>query len=192
MQEITQDLDKIGEDARNTFGRLSAQQLNWKASPETWSVGQCFEHLIKANSAFLPEIESIIKGEKQQSFWQTYSPLSGFFGNLLFKSVSPEAPRKLKAPKRATPSASSISGTIIEEFVNHQAQLVQAIRQTEKLDAKKIVVTSPFIKAITYSLFDAYRIIAAHEKRHFQQAERVMHAAGFPPARDDSESERTS
>jgi len=180
MNETLSELEKISENARNAFGNLSAAQINWKPSAESWSIGQCFEHLIKINSAYFPEFESIIKGEKKQNFWENNSPLSGFFGNLLFKSLSPKAERKLKAPKLARPSASDIAPTIIEDFVKHQAELADKIRRTENLDTKKIIITSPFIKAITYSLFDAYRIIATHEKRHFQQAERVMQADGFP------------
>src|SRR5215831_8872791 len=99
MQEIISELEGIAENARTAFGDLSAGQINWKPSLETWSVGQCFDHLIKINSAFFPEFESIIKGEKKPGLWESYSPLSRFFGNLLFRSVSPEAPRKLKAPK---------------------------------------------------------------------------------------------
>jgi len=182
MQEIVNELEEIGTNARQTFGRLSPTQLNWKSSAEAWSVGQCFEHLIKINAAFFPQIESIIKGEKTPKFWERYSPFSKFFGNLLFKSVSPEAKRKLKAPKAATPTASLVSASIIVDFVNHQAELIDRVRQTESLNPKSIIITSPFIKAITYSLFDAYRIIVTHEKRHFEQAVRVAHEAAFPPS----------
>src|SRR5262249_4636875 len=99
---------------------------------------------------------------------------------LLFKSLSPEAERKLKAPEVATPSASNISPAIIDEFVKLQVELAGKIRQTETLDTKKIIITSPFIKVITYSLFDTYRILVTHEERHFGQAERVMQADSFP------------
>lgn len=180
VNEIISELEKISADAQTTFGKLSAEQINWKPSDAGWSAGQCFEHLIKINSAYFGEFESIIKGERENRFWEKYSPLSGFFGNLLFKNLSPKAERKLKAPKVAEPSASDVSPTIIKDFVSHQSGLIDKIRLTENLDTKKIIITSPFIKAITYSLSDAYRIIVTHEKRHFEQAERVMEAKGFP------------
>lgn len=180
MNEIISKLEKISEQTEQTFGKLSAEQLNWKPSAESWSVGQCFEHLIKANSAFSPEIDSIISGERKQNFWESYSPLSGFFGSLLIKSVSPQAERKLKAPKLAQPATREISSTIIEDFVKNQAEVIAKIKQTQSLDTKKIIVTSPFVKFITYSLFDGFRIIFAHEQRHFQQAECVMQTQGFP------------
>jgi hypothetical protein len=180
MNEIISELQTISENARKTFGSLSPEQINWKASAESWSVGQCFEHLIKINSAYFDDFDSITKGERKQNFWENYSPLSGFFGNLLFKSLSPETERKLKAPKSARPSASNIAPTIIEDFAAHQTELADKIRQTENLDVKKIILTSPFAKVVTYSLFDSYRIIVTHEKRHFAQAERLLQTDGFP------------
>ena len=180
MREIISELEKISNEAKQTFGGLSAMQINWQASAEKWSVGQCFTHLSKINSAYFPEFACISKGGRKQTFWENYSPLSGFFGNWLFKSLSPQAERKLQSPKAAQPSASEVAPTIIADFVKHQAELIDYIWQTEHLDTTRIIITSPFIKAITYSLFDAYRIIATHEKRHFAQAVRVLQTGGFP------------
>jgi hypothetical protein len=41
-------------------------------------------------------------------------------------------------------------------------------------------MTSPFIKIITYSVLDGYRLMLAHDRRHFEQARRVMLSRGFP------------
>ena len=41
-------------------------------------------------------------------------------------------------------------------------------------------VTSPVSPVATYSLLDAYRIVVAHERKHFEQARRVTQAEGFP------------
>jgi len=180
MNEIITELEEIAADAQKTFGNLSAEQINWKPDAESWSVGQCFDHLIKINTAYFPEFETIIKGERKQTFWEKYSPLSGIFGSLLYKSLSPQAARKLKAPRVVQPSASDIAPTIIEDFVRHQTEVIDKIRQTEKLNPKKIILTSPFAKFVTYSLFDGFRIIATHERRHFAQAERVTQAENFP------------
>jgi hypothetical protein len=180
MSEIIAELQQIAENVQTAFGHLSAEQINWKPSETGWSVGQCFEHLIKINSEYFPEFENIIKGARKNRFWENYSPLNGFFGNLMIKSLSPQARRKLKAPKAAEPSASDVSPGVIEDFVKHQAKLIDQIRQTKNLDTKKIILTSPFIKVITYSLFDTFRILVTHEKRHFGQAERVAEMADFP------------
>jgi hypothetical protein len=180
VRNLVADLEEITVDVRNSFDSLTSGQINWKSSSESWSVGQCLEHLIKINSAYFRQFDEIIKWDRKQTFWENYSPFSGFFGNLLYKNLSPKAERKLKAPETARPSASELSTSIVADFSNHQTELIGKIKQTENLDTRKIIITSPFIKAITYSLFDAYGIIVTHERRHIQQAKRVTKTEGFP------------
>jgi hypothetical protein len=98
----------------------------------------------------------------------------------LIKSLDPAATRKLKAPGRFQPSSSDISGSSIEDFVELQAKVAESIEATKKLNPGRIVITSPAASMITYSLMDAFRIIVVHEKRHFQQAQRVTKETGFP------------
>ena len=166
-------------DAQSTFGNLSPAQLNWKPSAERWSVGQCFEHLITSNKGYLPIIDDVLKGRKQ-SVWESMPILPGLAGKLLIKSLDPASTRKLKAPKSFQPAQSDINASVIDDFVQQQTRIVEKMKATEHLDLEKIIITSPALGAITYSLMDAYRIIVVHEHRHFQQAKRVTDETAFP------------
>ncbi len=178
-------LDELGavtEDARRVFGRLSAAQLNWKPSPERWSVGQCFDHLIRTNRTFFADMEKIAAGTHKASLWGRVSPLSGFFGRLILKALDPEKGRKTKAPRVFHPASSDVAADIIERFAGHQRELVERMRATAGVDLARTIVTSPVTAVATYSLLDAYRIVVAHERKHFEQARRVTGAEGFPAA----------
>lgn len=186
MDSLTADLgtlitsaNKIADETSSTFGNLSVAQLNWKPSPERWSVGQCFDHLLTANKGYFPVIEEVLAGKKR-TFWQSIPVLPGLAGRLLIKSLDPSTTRKVKAPKRFEPAQSSISGSIINDFVAQQGRIVEKMKATEHLDLENIVITSPAAAVITYSLIDAYRIIVVHEQRHFQQAKRVTEEPAFP------------
>jgi hypothetical protein len=54
------------------------------------------------------------------------------------------------------------------------------MKATEHLDLDGIIISSPVTPVVTYSLMDAYRVIVVHERRHFQQAQRVTQESGFP------------
>jgi hypothetical protein len=54
------------------------------------------------------------------------------------------------------------------------------MKATAELPIEESIITSVVSPVVTYSLLDAYRILVAHERRHFQQAERVMQMPGFP------------
>ena len=179
LNNLTGELQTISADVQKTFGNLNAEQVNWKPSAEGWSVGQCFEHLIKTNEMFYGELDKIADGTRQSSFLENWSPLSGVFANLLIGSLQKDA-RKFKAPSPKIVPPSEIDENIIEIFAVHQAELIGKIKQTEAADWNKIKITSPFMKFMTYKLADGFRVVIEHEKRHFRQATRVTQTEGFP------------
>jgi hypothetical protein len=173
MSEIVSEIETISANTEKSFGKLSAEQINWKPSETGWSVGQCFEHLIKSNELFYGDLDKIADGTRTNSFLENYSPLSGFWANLLIGSLKKDS-RKFKAPTQKIVPPSEIDGAIIEKFVSHQTELIGKIKQTESADWNKIKITSPFMKLMTYKLSDGFQVIVEHEKRHFRQAERVI------------------
>ena len=179
MNEIITELQMISADTQKTFGKLSAEQINWKPSETGWSIGQCFEHLIKSNEMFYDEFDKIADGTRTNSLLESYSPLSGFWANLLIGSLKRDS-RKFKAPTLDIVPPSEIDANIIEIFAGHQSKLISKIKQTESANWKKIKITSPFMSLITYKLSDSFQVIVEHEKRHLRQAERVTTASGFP------------
>jgi DinB superfamily len=180
LDTLLRDAKQIADDARASFGAMSPAQLNWKPSAERWSIAQCFDHLMTSNRGYFPIMESVRDGKKQHTFWTRLPVLPGLAGKLLLKSLDPASTRKLKAPKNFQPAQSDISASIIDDFVAQQEQLIEGMKSTSDLDLEKIVITSPALSFVAYSLMDAYRVIVTHERRHFQQAERVAAEPGFP------------
>jgi hypothetical protein len=179
MNEVVSELEKISENTRAVFGGFSAEQVNWKPSAEGWSAGQCFEHLIKTNELFYDELEKIANGTRRNSFWENWSPLSGLSGRLLINSLKKDE-RKFKAPTQKIVPPSNVDEKIIEKFIAHQAELIEKIKRCEKADWQKTVITSPFMKLMTYRLEDGFTVVVEHERRHFRQAERVTKLEDFP------------
>jgi hypothetical protein len=180
LDALIGELGVIAGRAREVFGRLSAEQLNWKPGPERWSVGQCFDHLITTNSCFFPDMERVASGEYKTSLWGRVSPLSGLFGRLVLRALDPARGMKTKAPAVFQPTSSDVDADVIERFAAHQGKLTALMRATAARDPARTIVTSPVTRLATYSLLDAYRIAVAHERKHFEQARRVTEAEGFP------------
>lgn len=179
--QVTSALRQVADDAKATFGSLSSGQLNWKPAPKSWSIAQCFDHLITTHSLYFPLFDKLADGTPSPTFWEKYSPLSGFFGRFLIRSLRPENAKPMKTTSKALPSSSKIGGDIIGRYCRHQEQLIAAIEKIPAdVDPRKTMVTSPLMGLVTYSLDDCYEIIAVHGPRHFNQAKRVMENAGFP------------
>jgi hypothetical protein len=181
IKETTKALESISDDARTNFGKLSPQQLNWKPAPKSWSLAQCFDHLITTHSLYFPLFERLASGKIQMSFWERTSPLSGFFGRFLIKNLDPNNLKKMKTTAKAFPSESEIAGDIIDRFCEHQDQLIGHLQNLPAdLDAAKTIITSPLLGIVTYSLADTFTILDVHCRRHFDQALRVTQMDEFP------------
>jgi hypothetical protein len=178
IQSVISDLESISEDARASFGGLTSRQLNWKPAAKSWGVAQCLEHLITINSLYFPIFEKMRVGNVSNSFWEKYSPFSGFFGRFLIKGLGPENPKKMKTSKKAYPSSSEIDGGIVERFREHQRQLAGHIGKISPELDLKTMLTSPLAGFVTYSLDDCLTILVVHERRHLLQAKRVMESFG--------------
>ena len=186
IDSVISDLDAVVKEARDSFGALTIEQLNWKPAPDSWSVGQCLDHLIKSNEEFFPELDAIAAGTRKNTFWQNWSPLSGIAGAFLVSTLKKDN-QKVKTNQKMTPP-SDIGADIIERFAAHQAELAEKLRAADKAEWRKVVLTSPFVKIMTYRMDKGLEAIIEHEKRHLRQAKRVVEMDGFAkPAKASAE-----
>jgi Na+-translocating ferredoxin:NAD+ oxidoreductase RnfD subunit len=93
LLNLVTEMTSIADNAQLTFGNLTAAQLNWKPSTDVWSIGQCFDHLITTNKAYIPIIEQVLTGKKQSTLWEKTPLLPNLFGKLLIKYLSPQSTR---------------------------------------------------------------------------------------------------
>lgn len=181
LDQILANLAAINTEVKTTFGAMANEPLNWKPAPAEWSIGQCLEHLIITNRAYFPELERIIRGDPSPNIWLRAPLLPDLFGWLLKKSMAPNSPAKMKAPKLIEPSTSQLPVTLVADFAATQRQVSALIQATAPLNWAKTRITSPLAgEVITYSLQDCFEIFVLHEKLHVNQAKRVMATPGFP------------
>ena len=178
VENINTEFEAISADVRGSFGSLTPAQLNWKPAAESWSVAQCLDHLIKSNEEFFPEFDNVAAGTRKNSFWENYSPLTGMAGKFLV-SVLQKDNKRVKTNQKMTPP-SDVAADIVERFLQHQNELSGKVESIRNADWDKVVVTSPFMKLMTYRLSSGLQAIVEHEKRHIRQAKRVVATEGFP------------
>jgi hypothetical protein len=178
LEGVVVQLKSVSEDIKKSFDGLSSEQLNWKPAPESWSIAQCLDHLIKSNEEFYPELDKLADGTRKNTFWQSWSPLSGIAGSFLVSTLKKDS-QKVKTNEKMTPP-SDIEGDIVERFLRHQDVFADKLRLTGGAEWRKVVLTSPFVKIMTYRMDVGLQALIEHEKRHVRQAKRVMENNGFP------------
>lgn len=179
LAEAIREIERVTAEVRRDFDMLSPEQLNWKPATDRWSIGECLEHLITANSLYFGIVEAILAGRYSKPFLGRIPGYAGLCGGMLVNAVSPQTARKTKTMPVFEPARSAVGANEVARFAEHQHRLVLTIRKSERLDLEKTIVTSPATSLIAYSLLDAWRLIAAHEARHLEQARDVAKTDGF-------------
>jgi len=180
IKAILQKGNEARQKVQSEFSNLSLQQLNWKASPESWSIAQCLNHLVVSDSSYFSTLDKITDGSYQASFWRKYSPFSKVFGRVLKDQLREQVGRKLKAPKKFLPAASEFSMEILERYYKNLDDFSGLIARCRNIDLDKTVITSPAVSFVTYSLRDAMQFLMQHEHRHINQAARIKMNENFP------------
>ena len=180
LVDIGRELEQIARDTRERFGRLDAQQLNWKPDATRWSVAQCLEHLMTANRLMLRGAADALTPSRPKTIWQRLPLLPAVFGPMMVRSQAPENTRRFTAPPAARPATSEVGGDIVEHFIEQHRDAAGRVSLLDERVASETIMASPFVRVITYSVLDGWRLLVAHDRRHLAQANRVMDAPGFP------------
>jgi hypothetical protein len=180
LPQVLAGLEAVAVDAQRTFGNLDARQVNWRPDAAKWSVAQCLEHLIAANRLMMTAGQRAFDESHPRTFWQRMPGLPGIFGRLLIRSQAPQATRKYTASPLAQPAASDLAGDVVTRFVSQNHEIVAWLRGLDEPRLARVVMVSPFVAFIVYSVLDGARLVLAHDHRHIEQARRVTQAPGFP------------
>lgn len=167
-------IDQTTQKFTRTFGELSHEELNWKPSPDAWSIAQNIEHLVLINESYFPIIESIREGSYSTPIISKIGFLVSFFGNFLLKAVDPTRKNKVKTFPVWEPRESNVPAGILDRFVEHQSELKKVIAHSQDLVEQGVVISSPANKYIVYKLETAFEVLVTHEKRHFEQSKEVL------------------
>jgi len=168
------------EKARLEFSNISSEQLNWKPSPESWSIAQCLEHLIMADRCYFSNLKKIVEGTYKMSFWEKYSPFTAACGRIMKDQLQEQVKRKMIAPAKIRPSASEFKVGIIDRYHKSLDEFLEYISKCINIDIDKTIISSPTLQIVTYSLRDAFYFLIRHEHRHLNQAIRVKNYEAFP------------
>jgi len=180
LSELSAALAGIARETQATFGGFDSRQLNWRPDAARWSVGQCFDHLVKSNDLMCQAAERALGDSAPRTLWERVPLVPGVLGRMLIRSQAPSSTRKFIAAPTAHPATSDIAVDIIQRFVDQHHDAVARLQALDERAAARAIMTSPFVSVIIYSVLDGWRLVVAHDRRHVEQARRVTLLPEFP------------
>jgi len=151
---------------------LSKEQLNFKPTPESWSVANCVEHLAISESAFFGLTQQSLQTEANPDL-RSELPFNDeqILGFITDRSTKV----KTQPPFEPKNNFESYDGSL-NEFTDKRKASIKFMKRT-KDDFRNHYYDFPFGKV------DAYQVVlfmSGHTTRHTAQIKEVMTHADFP------------
>lgn len=168
--------------ATSRLHRLVAEldEDTWSSRPATggWSIAECVEHLNVTSRAFVPLLRGRLDGPPATETSGSRPFRRDVTGWLLCRAVEPPARMRTRTAPPFEPEAIGSMADTIAAFEGLQQTLVALLRDgvERALPLDRLKMASPFNGRVTYSVWSAFRVLAAHQRRHLWQAERVRRA----------------
>ena len=152
---------------QSTDGRL----FTVRPKPMSWSAAECLAHLSISTEMFLPVLRQAIDGARNGKTKR--KPRMDVIGRVLAWFMEPPIRKRMTTTAPFVPKSTRARNEAFGEFVTLQEKLIDLLRDAREVDVGAKIV-SPFDRRVRYNLYSAFRIIAAHERRHLWQAEQAV------------------
>jgi len=166
-------LEKSRDHMLKVLDGLSDEQLNFKATPESWSIAECVEHITISENAFGGLLKMTVaegdnpalKDSVQMKDEELYSMITN-------------RSQKVKTSEQFEPSGKFGSNAeTVEAFVKARNGHIEYIKTTQD------DLRNRFNSNLPFGTVDAYQLLifaAGHAERHVLQMEEVMKSKGYP------------
>lgn len=151
---------------------LTNEQLNFKATPDSWSVAECLEHIAFSEGALFGMLQGTLKEPanpaRRSEIKMTDEQVKGMISSRERKVKTQEA----FEPKNQFGSAEGS----LKEFIAKRDSNIEFTKTTQE-DLRNHYAVMPFA---TFDSFQVLIFITGHSARHTAQIEEVLANANFP------------
>lgn len=186
LTAITDALDAVDRQAGALVADLDQAQFNWRPAGGGWSIAQCLDHLTRANSVYLDALRAAAAKARSAQFVRRGPIRPGLLSRLFIGAMGPRTrmkPMKMPAPSVAVPASQSSlrKEDVLPAFLRVQEDVRAFAQACADLDLNRARFANPFVRGVRFSVGTGLLVIAAHDRRHLEQAHRVRQQAAFPP-----------
>jgi hypothetical protein len=161
-------------EARSLAESTTEEIFTGRPDAKRWSAADCLDHLSTTNERYLRRLEQIVADAPVASS-PRYRPT--LVGRLFKRNMEPPVRFRLSAPKIFVPPAGARSREdVLGEFEAIQSRIASAIQAAASVDFSAVTMRSPVTPLLKLNLWDAFQVMAAHERRHLWQARKTVDA----------------
>jgi DinB superfamily len=177
LLHLETELRAVLEEVRQIFPNLNEQTLRRRpANPKRWNILECFDHLNRSYTDYLPEIEHAIHKAKARS--RVHQPDAAvkytWLGKEAVRWAASTGGKKFKTAKRYNPIGQDIPVSAVKSFIINTEKTLRLIQMSKEVDINQARVRFAVIPFLKYRLANLLEFIVAHTRRHVNQARQLL------------------
>ena len=176
IDELKAELEEATERARKLVQSTEPRHFTVRPNMSSWSAAECLSHLSISTEMFLPALRETIENARKRGLAPEKRASMDILGRILRWFLEPPVRQRVKTAARFVPKSVRAKAEALNEFISLQNQLIEVLQTANEIPLSKVKIVSPFDKRVKYNLYSAFRIIAAHQRRHLWQAEQAVAA----------------
>lgn len=171
LEEVEKELNEATRRAWTLVQSTDGRMFTVRPSPLRWSAAECLAHLSISTELFLPVLRDALARARRTT--KRGKVKMDLLGRILAWFLEPPIRTKVRTSAPFVPKSTRAKADAFGEFASLQEKLMDLLRDAREADLRTKIV-SPFDKRVRYNLLSAFRIVAAHERRHLWQAEQAV------------------
>jgi DinB superfamily len=171
LASLLEQISRATLEARKLVLGRSACDLTTRLEPESWSAAECLDHLARTTNAFVPAISKAMAAAPRL---RTNRALrTGAIALLLIRHLEPPYRLRYKVLTQLVPQEKDFDSAW-SAFEKSQSRLSEAVCSAAALAIDEVKVQCPVYAPVTYNVYGAFRMLAAHERRHLWQIQQIL------------------
>lgn len=168
LDELTEQTKRV-LNSTEQLKSMDLSRLMTKPNPKAWNALECIEHLNRYARFYGPEVWKRMNGSKPHVNDTKFKP--GILGNRFAEMMAPkENLKRMDTFKSMNPMDTSLNLETIEEFIQHQKDVLKQLKQARNYNLNKIKTGITISNLIKLKLGDTFRVVINHNERHLIQA----------------------
>ncbi len=168
LAELRQQLNACSASAEKLIASISENKVNLRAIDGAWSIAECVAHLTSTTAVYLPIMNSALKdapaGDGPYKMdWR---------GGMLKWILEPPYRTKVKTIPSLEPIVND-PRRVLPDFLASQQEFLNAMQMWNGRALDKVFISSLFNQRLRYNIYSLFNVVAAHQRRHLWQAQRV-------------------
>lgn len=158
--------------AKELVARSASDSMRRKPEDGGWCAAECLDHLNLTNEDYLRRMTAAVAAAEVRPPRREEN--LSWIGRFFVRGFEPPVKRRFTAAATLVPASTPPRLELLaSRFDQTHQHLIRLIEETDAIDRMQVRIALADSEWIRVSLFDAFCLLAAHDRRHLWQAERA-------------------